>query len=65
MNENVSTHEVLSRIEKHEAECAIRWKNVESQLNRGGNMMNKLETRIYGFNAILVSGILAILFKIV
>jgi hypothetical protein len=65
MSKDVTTHDLLARIEKHEGECAIRWKNVESQLNRGGNIMNKLETRIYGFNAILLTGIIAILFKIV
>lgn len=65
MSEPVTTKDLLARIEKHEAECAIRWKNVESQLSRGGDIMNKLETRIYGFNAILLTGIIAILFKIV
>ena len=51
--------DLLARIEKHEAECAIRWKNVEDQLKSGGAKMTRLETRIYGFNAVLLTGIVA------
>ena len=65
MENNISTKDVLARIEKHEAECAIRWKNVENALNKGGSKMQRLETRIYGFNTILLTGILAILSQIV
>jgi hypothetical protein len=57
--------DLLARIEKHEAECAIRWKNVEDQLKSGGDKMTRLETRIYGFNAVLLTGIVAILFKLI
>ena len=57
--------ELLAKFEKHEADCAIRWKNVEDQLTKGGEKMQRLENRIYGFNAVLLTGIVAILFKIV
>ena len=57
--------DLLARIEKHEAECSIRWKNVEDQLKSGGVKMTRLESRIYGFNAILLTGIVAILFKLI
>ena len=65
MSGRTTTKDVLARIEKHEAECTIRWKNVEKQLQKGAEKMQRLENRIYGFNAILLTGIVAILFKIV
>ena len=65
MASRLTTKDLLARIEKHEAECAIRWKNVEEQLAKGGEKMQRLENRIYGFNAVLLTGIVAILFKIV
>ena len=61
----MTIRDLLARIEKHEAECAIRWKNVEDQLKSGGAKMTRLETRIYGFNAILLTGIISILFKLI
>ena len=64
-NKRITTKDVLARMEKHEAECNIRWKNVEKQLEKGAEKMQRLENRIYGFNAILLTGIVAILFKIV
>jgi len=64
MENNLSTKDVLARIEKHEAECTIRWKNVEEALKKGSSKMQRLETRIYGFNTILLAGILAILSQI-
>ena len=65
MASRITTKDVLAKIEKHEAECAIRWKNVEKQLAKGAEKMQRLENRIYGFNAILLTGIVAILFKLV
>ena len=64
-DKRITTKDVLTRMEKHEAECAIRWKNVERQLEKGAEKMQRLENRIYGFNAILLTGIVAILFKII
>jgi hypothetical protein len=65
MPEGITAVDVLARMEKHEAECAIRWKNVEDQLSSGGSKMQRLESRIYGFNMILLTGIIAILTQIV
>jgi len=65
MASRLTTKDLLARIEKHEAECTIRWKNVEDQLKSGGVKMTRLETRIYGFNAVLLTGIVAILFKLI
>ena len=65
MPSRLTTKDLLARIEKHEAECTIRWKNVEDQLKSGGVKMTRLESRIYGFNAVLLTGIVAILFKLI
>ena len=64
-SKRITTKDVLARMEKHEAECNIRWQNVERQLEKGAEKMQRLENRIYGFNAILLTGIVAILFKII
>ena len=65
MSSRLTTKDLLARIEKHESECAIRWKNVEDQLKSGGVKMTRLESRIYGFNVVLLTGIVAILFKLI
>ena len=61
----ITTKDLLAKLEKHEAECTIRLENVQKQLEKGAEKMQRLENRIYGFNAILLTGIVAILFKIV
>tara|TARA_R100001015_G_C4630390_1_gene191973 strand:- start:1485 stop:1679 length:195 start_codon:yes stop_codon:yes gene_type:complete len=61
----ITTKDLLAKLEKHEAECALRLENVQKQLEKGAEKMQRLENRIYGFNAILLTGIVAILFKIV
>ena len=64
-DKRITTKDVLARMEKHEAECNIRWLNVERQLEKGAEKMQRLENRIDGFNAILLTGIVGILFKLV
>ena len=65
MSERITTKDVLARMEKHESECTIRWQNVERHLEKGAEKMQRLENRIYGFNAILLTGIVTILVKLV
>ncbi|QDP68263.1 MAG: hypothetical protein Unbinned3329contig1000_20 [Prokaryotic dsDNA virus sp.] len=65
MSERITAKDVLARMEKHESECTIRWQNVERQLEKGAEKMQRLENRIYGFNAILLTGIVTILVKLI
>jgi chaperonin cofactor prefoldin len=39
-------NDVLARLEKHEAECAVRYEMINKQLDNGEKRFDKLETLI-------------------
>ena len=40
--------EALAEIRAHERECAIRWDNIKTRLERGSQRMDRLELSIWG-----------------
>ena len=40
--------EALAEIRAHERECAIRWDNITTRLERGSQRMDRLELSIWG-----------------
>ena len=40
--------EALAEIRAHERECAIRWDNINTRLERGSQRMDRLELSIWG-----------------
>ena len=52
--------DALNKLESHERECAIRYKNIEARLESGDKRFDKLENMIWGvYPFIVVSVILA------
>jgi|TARA_R100000664_G_scaffold33865_1_gene52427 hypothetical protein len=52
--------DALNKLESHEKECAIRYKNIEARLESGTKRFDKLENMIWGvYPFIVVSVILA------
>ena len=52
--------DALNKLESHEKECAIRYKNIETRLESGDKRFDKLENMIWGeYPFIVVSVILA------
>jgi len=52
--------DALNKLESHERECAIRYKNIEARLESGTKRFDKLENMIWGvYPFIVVSVILA------
>jgi hypothetical protein len=56
----MDSRDLLSKIEKHEAECAIRYKNIEGILEERGSRLGKLENMMIGLYGVVISGGLAI-----
>jgi|TARA_R100000781_G_scaffold114183_3_gene84358 TRAP-type uncharacterized transport system substrate-binding protein len=56
----MSTQEALNKIETHEKECSIRYKNIEQRLEDGSARFDKLENMIWAvYPFILVSIVLS------
>ena len=52
--------DALNKLESHEKECALRYKNIEARLESGTKRFDKLENMIWGvYHFIVVSVILA------
>jgi len=52
--------DALNKLESHEKECAIRYKNIESRLESGDKRFDKLENMIWGvYPFIVISVVLA------
>ena len=50
----------LNKLESHEKECAIRYKNIEARLESGTKRFDKLENMIWGvYPFIVISVVLA------
>tara|TARA_R100000988_G_C3921604_1_gene127040 strand:- start:421 stop:603 length:183 start_codon:yes stop_codon:yes gene_type:complete len=55
-----ATKEALNRIETHEKECSIRYRNIEQRLEDGSKRFDKLENMIWAvYPFILVSLVLS------
>ena len=49
--------DALNKLESHEKECALRYKNIEARLESGTKRFDKLENMIWGvypFNVVSV-----------
>mgnify|MGYP001261723008 CR=1 FL=1 len=53
------TDELLARLEKHEAECSIRYEEIQRRLDDGKKTMDKLDTKITANFKYLVGIIIA------
>ena len=52
--------DALNKLESHERECAIRYKNIEARLESGTKRFDKLENMIWGvYPFIVISVVLA------
>ena len=52
--------DALNKLESHEKECAIRYKNIEARLESGTKRFDKLENMIWGvYPFIVISVVLA------
>jgi hypothetical protein len=55
-----SSKEALNKIETHEKECSIRYRNIEQRLEDGAKRFDKLENMIWAvYPFILVSLVLS------
>jgi len=55
-----ATKEALNRIDTHEKECSIRYRNIEQRLEDGSKRFDKLENMIWAvYPFILVSLVLS------
>jgi len=55
-----TTKEAIQKIETHEKECSIRYKNIEKRLEDGAKRFDKLENMIWAvYPFILVSLVLS------
>lgn len=50
----------LTELRAHERECALRYENIERQLQDGKNKFDKLENMMVGLYGLIITGGLAI-----
>jgi hypothetical protein len=51
------TEELLARIDKHEAECAVRYEMINKQLDEGAKRFDKLEKLVLSMYPFIVASI--------
>lgn len=51
------TEELLARIDKHEAECAVRYEMINKQLDEGAKRFDKLERLVLSMYPFIVASI--------
>ena len=51
------TEELLARIDKHEAECAVRYEMINKQLDEGSKRFDKLEKLVLSMYPFIVASI--------
>ncbi len=49
-----STPSMLSKLEKHEAECLIRYQHIEERLKEQNEKLKDLDKKIYGVGILIV-----------
>jgi|TARA_B100000900_G_scaffold414959_1_gene443216 hypothetical protein len=47
--------DVLSKLEKHEAECALRYTRIEERLDDQKNSLKALDIKIWGLAVLIIS----------
>ena len=55
--EKISTIDPTTKIETHEKECALRYKNIESRLERGSQRMDRMEMSIWGVYPFILASV--------
>jgi hypothetical protein len=51
------TEELLARIDKHEAECAVRYEMINKQLDEGAKRFDKLERLVLSMYPFIIASI--------
>ena len=49
--------DALTKIETHEKECALRYKNIEERLERGSQRMDRMEMSIWGVYPFILASV--------
>ena len=49
--------DALAKIETHEKECALRFKNIEQRLERGSDRMDRIEMSIWGVYPFILASV--------
>ena len=49
------TDELLARLEKHEAECALRYKSIDERLQNQDKVLKGLDTKLWGLGGLLLT----------
>lgn len=53
--------DMVTGLEAHERECAVRYKHIEERLVDGSEKFNQIQSSIAGLYALIITGGLAIL----
>ncbi|QDP52892.1 MAG: hypothetical protein Unbinned4512contig1001_30 [Prokaryotic dsDNA virus sp.] len=51
----VTTKDLLAKLEKHEAECAIRLQEINRRLEAGSEKFKHTQNAIYGLYALIIA----------
>lgn len=52
--EDMKVEEVLARLEKHEAECNLRYQRIEEKLEEQKKTLNSLDYKIWGLGLLIL-----------
>lgn len=50
----MKAEDVLQQLEKHEAECTLRYKRIEERLDDHKSSLEKLDLRMWGLAALII-----------
>lgn len=49
------TDELLARLEKHEAECALRYKSIDERLENQDKVLSSLDIKLWGLAGLIIA----------
>jgi|TARA_R100000773_G_C4177719_1_gene88704 hypothetical protein len=49
------TDELLTRLEKHEAECALRYKSIDERLENQDKVLKGLDMKLWGLAGLILA----------
>jgi len=49
--------DAITKLETHEKECALRFKNIEERLERGSQRMDRMEMSIWGVYPFILASV--------
>ena len=49
------TDELLARLEKHEAECALRCKSIDERLEKQDEVLSSLDKKLWGLAGLIIA----------